>query len=107
VGICSEQLSFGADDKAGPLLCSNKEINSLAWKYYAEVSSPSNSHLRVMALGPNATPGDVEAAVSSDMNFSTGPVECSAYQLAAVYHGWSFGIDPTSGVIYGGCPIER
>lgn len=102
VGLCSAQLSYGADGNAAPLFCSNGEINRLAWSYFAKVN------LRVTTLGPNASPSDVESAVSTDMNgSSTGPIECSAYQLAAVYYGWSFGIDPTSGAITGGCPIER
>lgn len=102
VGLCSAQLSYGADGNTSPLFCSNGEINKLAWNYFAKIN------LRVMALGPNASPSDVEAAVSADMNgSSTGPIECSAYELAAVYYGWSFGVDPTSAVISGGCQIER
>jgi hypothetical protein len=102
VGLCSAQLSYAADGNASPLFCSNGEINKSAWNYFAKVN------LRVMTLGPNASPGDVSAAVSADMNgSSTGPIECSAYELAAVYYGWSFGVDPTSDAITGGCPIER
>jgi hypothetical protein len=98
LGLCSAQLSYGADGNASPLFCSNHEINRAAWRYFAKLN------LHVMALGPNAAPGDVESAVSADMSgSSTNPIECSAYQLAAAYYGWSFGVDPTSGVIGGGC----
>ncbi len=101
VGLCSEQLSYGADGNASPLFCANGQLNVLAWKYFAAL------HPRVMALGPNAAPGDVEAAVALDIKNSTGPIECSAYQLASVYYGWSFGIDPTSGSLADGGPLER
>lgn len=98
VGICSAQLSYGADGNASPLFCSNGEINRLAWEYFAK------GNPRVMALGPNASDSDVESAVSSDIVGSTGPIECSAFQLAYVYYGWSFGVNPTSGAIEG-CPF--
>ena len=100
VGLCSAQLSYAADGNASPLFCSNHEINRLAWTYFA-MGKP-----RVMALGLDASPSDVGSAVSADLSNSTGPIECSAYELAAVYYGWSFGVDPTSGVITGGCPTE-
>ena len=101
VGLCTQQLSYAADGNASPLFCPSGEINRLAWKYFADLN------LLVMALGPNAKSSDVEAAVASDLNGSTGPIECSAYQLAAVYYGWTFGSDPTRSVLTGGCPIQR
>jgi hypothetical protein len=100
VALCSAQLSYGADGNASPLFCSNGEINRLAWSYFAK-DTP-----KVMALGPNATPSDVEAAVSADMHGSTGPIECSTFQLAYVYYGWSFGVNPTSNVLVD-CPFPR
>lgn len=100
VGLCTQQLSYTADGNASPLFCSNGEINRLAWNYFADLN------LLVMALGSKATAGDVEAAVASDLNGSDA-IECSAYQLAAVYYGWNFGTDPTSAVLTGGCPIQH
>jgi hypothetical protein len=100
VGLCTQQLSYAADGNASPLFCPNGEINRLAWKYFADLN------LLVMALGSNATPSDVESALASDLNGSN-PIECSAYQLAYVYYGWRFAVDPTSGVLTGGCPIQR
>ncbi|HVC75439.1 MAG TPA: hypothetical protein VND96_02865 [Candidatus Micrarchaeaceae archaeon] len=100
VGLCTQQLSYAADGNASPLFCSNGEVNRLAWTYFADLN------LLVMSLGSSATPGDVEAAVASDLNGSEA-IECSAYQLATVYYGWNFGTDPTSSVLIGGCPVQR
>lgn len=101
VGLCSEPLTIGSDGNPSPLFCSNGSINRLAWKYFA------NAHLSVMGLGIFAADTDVASAIAQDTRSgSTGSMECSAYRLAAAYYGWSFGVDPTTGVIKGGCPIE-
>jgi hypothetical protein len=102
VGLCSQQLSIGPGGDASPLFCSNGSINRLAWEYFA------NAHLSVIGLGIFASDTDVASAIAQDMRGgSTGPMECSAYRLAAAYYGWSFGVDATSGALKGGCPIER
>jgi hypothetical protein len=102
VALCSEQISIGSDGNVSPLFCSNGALNRLAWKHYAD------AHLSVLGLGIFASDTDVATAVGQDMRGnSTGPMECSAYRLAAAYYGWSFGIDPTSGVLNGGCPIDH
>jgi hypothetical protein len=97
IGLCSEQLSYGADGNASPLFCAKGQLNVLAWKYFAA------DHPRVMSLGPNASPQDVEHAICADMSKSTGPIETSTYQLAAAYYGWSFGVVPTDVLTNGGC----
>lgn len=102
VALCSEQLSIGSDGNVSPLFCSNGAINRLAWKHFAD------ARLSVLGLGIFASDTDVATAVGQDMRGnSTGPMECSAYRLAAAYYGWSFGVDPTIGVLNGGCPIEN
>lgn len=94
VDECSVQLSYGADGSYGPLTCANgTEVNVIAWNA-AISSSPA-----VLALGPTASPSEVEAAICSDMAHSTIPIEQGAYQLAALYNGWSFGYDPSQGLV--------
>jgi hypothetical protein len=101
-GLCTAQLDFGADGNAAPLFCPNGDINRLAWKYFAD------KRLAVMGMGIFAADTDVAAALRQDLSgHATSPVECSAYQLASAYYGWRFVVDPTSGVLAGGCRIER
>lgn len=91
VDECSEQLSIGADGNAGPTTCSHGRLNSLAWNYFAK------GNPLVMALGPDATPDEITIAMCADLaHGSTIPIETSAYDLAALYDGWSFGINPAS-----------
>ena len=66
------------------------EINVLAWRFYADVSSS------ILGLGQNPTPGQVHAALCDDgrRNHATMQQEASAYRLASTYYGWTFNIDP-------------
>ncbi|MGA7912895.1 MAG: hypothetical protein WCC30_15305 [Candidatus Dormiibacterota bacterium] len=99
-GLCTEQLTFLADGSVSPLFCSNGDVNRIAWRYFAD------KDLTVMGLGIFAADTDVATAIRQDLSgHATGAVECSAYQLASVYYGWGFGVDVTTGVLTGGCPI--
>ena len=98
VAECSQQLNYGADGSYGPLTCANgTEVNALAW------NAAAADRPLVMSLGPNAAPGQVNAALCADINNSTIPIETGAYQLAALYYGWSFAYDPTSELTNGSC----
>ncbi|MDX6698774.1 MAG: hypothetical protein QOE65_2171 [Solirubrobacteraceae bacterium] len=91
VDECATQLRFGVDGTAGPLKCPNGDLNSLAWQYYAKFN------LIVMALGPRATPGQVDEAICSDLRANrsvTIPKETDAIRLATLYYGWSFALTP-------------
>jgi hypothetical protein len=61
VDECSQQLSIGADGNAGPTTCSDGRISSLAWNYFAK-SDPL-----VLAVGPDATPGEITIAMCADL----------------------------------------
>jgi hypothetical protein len=98
VDECSQQLTFGADGNVGPITCTNSDLNVLAWQQMA-AGNPL-----VMTLGPYATPSQVEEALCADLRNSTIPIATSAYRISALYYGWSFGIDPSSVLINGGCP---
>ena len=91
VDECTQQLTFEADGNAGPISCANGDLNVLAWEHFA------SGNPLVMSLGPYATPTQVQAALCADMQASTIPIETSTYNISALYYGWSFAIDPTSG----------
>jgi ABC-type lipoprotein export system ATPase subunit len=95
VDECSQQLTFAVDGNAGPISCSNGTLNVVAWRYFAQ-----DKH-SVMSLGPYATPVQVSDALCADG--STIPIETSAYQLSALYYGWSFAEDPSAILTNGGC----
>ena len=99
-GLCSAPLTHLPDGTVSPLFCSNGDINRLAWRYLA------GKHLGVMGLGIFAADTDVAAAIRQDLSGHAGEaIECGAYQLASVYYGWGFGVNPTLGVLAGGCPM--
>jgi hypothetical protein len=95
VDECSQQLTFAQDGNAGPISCSNGALNVVAWRYFA-----SGKH-SVMSLGPYATPAQVGDALCTDG--PPIPIETSAYQLAALYYGWSFTQNPSAVLTQGGC----
>jgi hypothetical protein len=92
VGVCTQQMSFGADGNAGPILCSDGAVNSLAWTYFDQ------SYPGIFAIGAYATESQVAQAVSEMETNGTIPTEESAYCLAKAYYGWQFGIslDPAN-----------
>jgi hypothetical protein len=55
-----------------------------------------------MALGPYATPGQVETALRADLPKSTIPITSQAYSISELYYGWKFAVDPTSILTSGG-----
>jgi hypothetical protein len=85
-GTCSEQLSFGADGNAGPIVCTNGAVNVLAWNYF------TTSSAGLFAAGSNATPAQIQQLESSAQGW-TGPIGQSVYCLAAAYYAWSFGLN--------------
>ena len=76
VGTCSQQLSFGADGNAGPIICTNGAVNVLAWNYFITGSAG------LFSAGSDATPGQIEQLESSAQGW-TGPIGQSVYCLAA------------------------
>jgi hypothetical protein len=99
VGLCSQQLLIGADGNAGPISCSNGDLNQLAWQYFAK------ANLNVMALGSDVLPDQVLRAMCSDVQSggSTRVIEISAYNISALYYGWKFGISPSQEFLAGDC----
>ncbi len=92
VGVCTQQMSFGADGNASPILCSDGAVNSLAWTYFVQ------SYPGIFAIGAYATENQVAQAVSQMETNGTIPTEESAYCLAKAYYGWQFAIslDPAN-----------
>jgi hypothetical protein len=91
-------IQYGADGTAGPLFCGNGQPNPPVLAYYRTL------HLRVLNLGPDATPAQVLHAMCSDVRQdSTYPIESAAYDLAQKINGWSFGTSPPQAMLNGGC----
>ncbi|HEY8001418.1 MAG TPA: toll/interleukin-1 receptor domain-containing protein [Solirubrobacterales bacterium] len=97
VDLCSEQLQHGADGNVGPISCEDGRLNQLAWQHLAANSDPLT-----FTLGPNATPEQVTKALCSDLDSSTIPIITSIYEIAKLYYGWEFGINPLPSPVAGG-----
>lgn len=92
VGVCTQQMQFGADGNASPILCSDGAVNSLAWTYFDQ------QYPGIFAVGAYATLSQVQQAVMAMESDGTIPTEESAYCLAKAYFGWEFGVslDPVN-----------
>ncbi len=77
---CMATLQLAEDGSAGPLTCGTRRVNVEAWYYFALL------HLPVMGLAKNSSACVVAAYVV--LNYQTGPINSSAYELANVYNGW-------------------
>ncbi len=84
-------LQYGADGNAGPVLCPDGRPNLALDRYLRR------DQWRILLLGPNASPIDVQAAVCADISsgHTTLPIERTAYELAHAEENWHFGIEPT------------
>ena len=76
------QARYGVDGTMGPVFC--VVDNPVALNYYAKFGR----HL--FALGPNASPDQVVAAIRADDHDSTLPILCETYRLAAWREQWRF-----------------
>jgi hypothetical protein len=70
----------------GPLFCVID--NPLALRYFAHLGR------HTFALGPDASPTQVVNALKQD--YTTNPITCSVYRLAAWRNHWQFGISPAA-----------
>ena len=85
------RTTFAANGNMRPLFC--VVDNPAALHYFAPLAK------RTFALGPNATPRQVSAALVADYKHGgTVPTLCSIYQLAAWRNGWRFGVSPLDNV---------
>ena len=94
VGICTQQMSFGADGNASPLLCSDGAVNTLAWTYFNQM------YPGIFSIGAYATLSEIQQAVTQLETGGPIPDQESAYCLAKAYYGWQFAIslDPANQV---------
>ena len=87
------------DGNASPVYCPDGGINVQAWTYFEKLKP------QVMALSPDSTVQQVEAAMCADLSDSTVPIETSAGELAFRYYGWEFvGVSDVSTAFPGFCP---
>jgi hypothetical protein len=90
-------LNYGVDGTAGPLRCPDGRPNLAADRWYRR------DHLRVLELGPDASPTTVINAICAD--FSAGPptrtsnpIEGDAASLAQAEEQWHFPVTFADGV---------
>lgn len=90
VGICTQQMTFGGDGNASPILCSDGAVNTLAWTYFDQM------YPDFFPIGAYATESQVQQAVSQLS--PPIPAEESAYCLAKAYYNWQFAVpmDPAN-----------
>lgn len=89
-------LKFGVDGTVDSVLCPEGKPNAAADAYFRRFD------LRVLALGAQATPGDVDRAICDDLTgpsapgkgAPTIPAEGQAVRLAVAEQGWRFALDP-------------
>lgn len=96
-------LAYGADGNINPITCPDGRPNAAADAYLRHITPP----LAVLALGPDASPSDVLAAMCGDRPHSTIPIESSAEELVQAENDWQFngwGADyQTTYLVNGGC----
>jgi hypothetical protein len=89
-------LNYGVDGTAGPLLCPDGRPNLAADHWYR------GYHLRVLELGPDASPGDVIDAICADFSNphtrTSNPIESDAASLAQTEEQWHFPITFSDGI---------
>jgi TIR domain len=98
VDECNRSLQIGADGNIRPLSCNGK-LNVRAWQHVAR------DNPLVLSLGPDVLPSQVLQAMCSDLQKTTGtkPLEATAYDLAELYYGWKFGLNPKQDFLDGKC----
>jgi hypothetical protein len=82
-------LSYGEDGTAGPVLCPDGRPNLAADRWYRKY------HLRVLELGPDASPAAVINAICADFSagpptHTSNPIESDAASLAQTEEQWHF-----------------
>jgi hypothetical protein len=98
VAECSQPLTYYTNGTSGPIQCSNGDLNVSEW------DSLSALELKVMTLGYGASESQVESTICSDLNTNAGTlIEQTAYQISALYYGWSYGSAPTAEISNGSC----
>ena len=96
VDECDRSLQIGADGNISPLTCDGK-LNVRAWQHL------TRGNLLVLALGADVLPSQVLQAMCSDLPRTTKPIEVSAYDMAKLYYGWRFGLNPRKEFVEGNC----
>src|ERR1017187_3778882 len=102
---CSQQLTYASNGNPSPISCSTGYLNILAW------NALSALELKVMTLGYSATPSQVQPTLCVDANAAdadssvnaSNAIEESAYQISALYYGWSFTTNPSVVLSNGVC----
>lgn len=93
---CSQALTYASDGNPAPVQCANGALNVLDWQALAALEPT------VMKLGYAASQAQVQSAICTDgsvaaHDYNPGigvPLETNAYQLASLYYGWNYSLNP-------------
>ncbi len=104
IGECSQTLSYASNGDPSPISCANGDLNILDWQAVAALEPT------VMKLGYSATQAQIQHAICVDGNVAdadssaaiSAPIETNAYEIASLYYGWKFNINP-SALLLSGC----
>ncbi|MGH9917295.1 MAG: hypothetical protein ACRD6W_00255 [Nitrososphaerales archaeon] len=77
---CTATLQLYQDGNAGPLTCRGEHVNVEAWDYFAL------SHPPIMRLARGLSVCQVAPFI--DLDYISGPIAYSIFELANVYNGW-------------------
>lgn len=101
--LCTQPLDYSQlPNEVSPLFCQNGDINRTAWEQIRH-----DGPVVVMTLGRNPKPYEVSDAAARDLRSHMTPAwECDALELSAAYYGWTFHIDPVSGLLLS-CPVMK
>ena len=105
IAECSQEISFDTAGDPGPIQCANGDLNVQAWDSLATLEPT------VFSLGYSATAAQVQSALCTDVDATlsdantknSSVVEATVYQIAALYYGWSFSINPSAVLTNGTC----
>lgn len=104
IAECSQPLTYQSNGNPSPVQCADGGLNILAWNALAALEP------KVMGLGYTPSITQVKTDICIDGNAAnqdsttaiSAPLEITAYQLAFLYYGWSFNINPGS-LLTNGC----
>lgn len=96
IAECQQAITYASDGNPSPVRCSNGDLNILAW------DAISAQEPTVIKLGYSPTLSQLESSMCADARAANldhniavyTPLEATAYELASLYYGWNFNINP-------------
>jgi hypothetical protein len=95
---CDQPLTYSSNGASSPLKCADGDLNIAEWNALAALEP------KIMTLGDNASSSQIQATLCTDTSTNiVDAIESNAYQMSALYYGWSFSSDPSVVLSNGTC----